>query len=199
MVLLLSGGCRTTATLAPAEHLCAECDPALKDNQAEYEVYSYIINSMLIPELLGTDARGRTVSVIVIGDVTVSPLSVEDLAEEMAQTHHHVDLRTREDFSRKITDTRRVCNQFAVPAGTAEIMPMQKKDQIEMLTAVYARYPGAQGITSFSRVGFNQDKTEALVYVGTTRGFLWGYGGTMLLRKQDGRWRKVQQFVSWIS
>ncbi|MCQ9205709.1 MAG: hypothetical protein NG737_05290 [Omnitrophica bacterium] len=54
----------------------------------------------------------------------------------------------------------------------------------------YRRYQGADGILTFSRVGFNQDRSQALVYVVTQWGDLAGTGFYILLTKQkDNTWK----------
>jgi hypothetical protein len=63
----------------------------------------------------------------------------------------------------------------------------------------YRRYPGSPGITTFSKVGFNAEMTEALVYMGTQLHYLAGTGNLVRLEKQDGVWKVVDQIMLWIS
>lgn len=63
----------------------------------------------------------------------------------------------------------------------------------------YARYPDAPGITSLSRVGFNNTLDQALVYVGTQSNWLVGAGYFLLLTKVNGVWAIDQQVMTWIS
>ena len=63
----------------------------------------------------------------------------------------------------------------------------------------YERYPGAPGITTLSRVGFNTALDQALVYVGTMSHWLAGAGYFVLLNKVDGSWLVDQQVMTWIS
>jgi len=63
----------------------------------------------------------------------------------------------------------------------------------------YANYPGAQGITWLSRVGFNRARDQALVYPANRRHTLMGFGEFLLLGYENSVWR-LQGFVqSWIS
>jgi hypothetical protein len=55
-------------------------------------------------------------------------------------------------------------------------------------------YPGADAIWSFSRVGFNDARTEALVQAGTGSDH-WLEGETMLLRKTPSAWRVVRRHL----
>jgi len=63
----------------------------------------------------------------------------------------------------------------------------------------YTRYPDSPGLTTISRVGFNEDFTQALVYVGTMSYWLAGSGYYVLLEKSLGAWRVDQQVMAWIS
>jgi len=52
----------------------------------------------------------------------------------------------------------------------------------------YKKYPGSDGITKLSAVGFNAKKTIAIVYLGNQCGGLCGGGVYHVLRKNDGKW-----------
>lgn len=45
----------------------------------------------------------------------------------------------------------------------------------------YKKYPGAQGILSFSQVGFDRQKNQALAYFGNQSNYLGGAGCRVLL------------------
>ena len=55
----------------------------------------------------------------------------------------------------------------------------------------YAKYPGSGGAISMSAVGFNADKTIAIVYMGHSCGGLCGGGRYHVLRKTDGKWSEI--------
>ena len=57
--------------------------------------------------------------------------------------------------------------------------------------AFYKRYPDAGGYFVFSAVGFNKDKTLAVVYSGSICGSECGQWSLHLLKKLDGTWRVV--------
>ena len=52
----------------------------------------------------------------------------------------------------------------------------------------YKRYPNSSGWIQLSAVGFNADKTVAVVYMGQHCGGLCGGGGFHVLQKKDGKW-----------
>jgi hypothetical protein len=61
------------------------------------------------------------------------------------------------------------------------------------------KYPGSEGYTIFSRVGFNQSLDQAVLYVGDVGGPLMGAGFYYLLEKQNGEWGIKEQIMVWIS
>ena len=52
----------------------------------------------------------------------------------------------------------------------------------------YQRYPDSGGWMELSAVGFNVNKTVAVVYMGHHCGPLCGGGGFQVLEKKDGKW-----------
>ena len=58
-------------------------------------------------------------------------------------------------------------------------------------------YPNSDGYFSFSRIGFNQDNTEALLYAEQRAGWLRGEGRYVLFRKVDGIWRYAAEHGTW--
>ena len=63
----------------------------------------------------------------------------------------------------------------------------------------HAKYPRATSINTLSRVGFNKDRTEALVYWTYSCGGLCGQGQYVLLGKRDGHWKIEKESMTWIS
>ena len=66
----------------------------------------------------------------------------------------------------------------------------------------YKQYPDANGIFTFSRVGFNYTKTQALVYVANQWDHSTGAGVYIFLKKRsDGTWdvgKELRIWNSWI-
>ncbi len=61
------------------------------------------------------------------------------------------------------------------------------------------RYPGAGGRISFSRVGFNEHKKQALVEVGIQADWLMGHGEVILLSLEETGWKVSSELHLWIS
>lgn len=63
----------------------------------------------------------------------------------------------------------------------------------------YERYPGAQGIISLSRVGFNRAKDEALVYVINQADLTGGSAVFYVLAKRRGVWNIEKRVLVFLS
>ena len=66
----------------------------------------------------------------------------------------------------------------------------------------YRKYPDSGGYITMSAVGFNADKTIAIVYMGHSCGGLCGGGTYHFLRKAEGKWSEFQwpgSSCMWVS
>jgi hypothetical protein len=61
------------------------------------------------------------------------------------------------------------------------------------------RYPDTSGLTELSRVGFNWDRTEALVYIYHYCGSICGYIYLVRLEKHGGIWQVKDKWLMGIS
>jgi len=64
---------------------------------------------------------------------------------------------------------------------------------------LYKRYPGALGLYTFSRVGFNRSRDRAVVYLGQRIDDKAGGGYIVLLKKKNGRWNIDKSVCVWVS
>jgi len=60
-------------------------------------------------------------------------------------------------------------------------------------------YPESGGLIELSAVGFNRDKTVAVVYMGHSCGMLCGGGTFHVLEKKDGKWKPLEWKGAWCS
>ena len=64
--------------------------------------------------------------------------------------------------------------------------------------AFYSKYKGAPGLISFSKVGFNKQKDEALVYVARANSEDSGGGHLILLKKKKNTWKVTKEETLWV-
>lgn len=67
------------------------------------------------------------------------------------------------------------------------------------LTSFEQQFHGADGIISFSRVGFDCRLDEAIVSTSFVCGMLCGSGHIYVLKRRRGRWVVVNKWMVWIS
>src|SRR5262245_9928607 len=63
----------------------------------------------------------------------------------------------------------------------------------------YHLYPSSPGILRLSRIGFNSDKSQALIFVAHSCGLLCGEGNYFVMAKKDGEWTIVKELTTWVS
>lgn len=76
-----------------------------------------------------------------------------------------------------------------------DMVPNQKNAPKDFIQT----FPGASGIISLSRVGFDSTLHEAVVSSAFVCGMLCGEGRRHMLRKTRGKWVVVQSSILWIS
>jgi hypothetical protein len=96
------------------------------------------------------------------------------------------------EYSRKVIILSPAEQEFLHHQADA-IGGYDKKD-VSLIGLARDAYPGADAIWSFSRVAFNDARTDALVQAGTGSDH-WLEGETMLLSKTPGGWRVVRRHL----
>jgi hypothetical protein len=144
----------------------------------EYEVYSVAL----------ANQREIDTKLVLVSSVTVS-FGIDDPDIKPAG----VQPRTVEDYRSKNQSTISLGDHFNLPVkhilvDAREIQSLLRKDTGEAWDDFVRRYPGAQSVCQLSRVGFNRNRDQALVFVHRFR----PGGGTaqcVLLGKENGAWR----------
>lgn len=153
-----------------------------------YEVEdAYKIYSLLIP---GEESYGFAKGTLVIQAGTVPNRDVTEscIAPEAVSP-----------FKDAIADYRRVNSERWLLQRRFEIekpYEIVSSDDIGVSSPnywknFYKRYPGSGGFVIMSAVGFNHEKTRAIVYTGSSCGGLCGLWRFHLLEKKDGKWTVI--------
>ena len=160
----------------------------------EYMVYSALIEEQFFEK------------VIVIRDHTLCELFPETNVDETLQAlQEHMPAIQREVLEDFLTK-----NGQEHPLGrffkTNSIIIFISDERIEEIfqgtfywLEFYIRYPLSQGIMGLSRVGFNSEMDQALVYIKNVSGSLSGEGIYILLGKENGVWIIQDKRLVWIS
>ena len=122
------------------------------------------------------------------------------------------DVQPFEDLSPSTFDDYRAQPEGALPRQLALHIPIERITAAEFSALVddyggldgawrrfYELHPGALGSVEFSPVGFNRDRSEALVHIGQQRGPLFGRGRFVRLTRTSSGWQVVDRVGTWIS
>ena len=154
--------------------------PRIYDNPDAYQIYS-----LLLPD---EEAFGFAKGTLIIQEETVSK-SGESCFTAEADAKFHDALQ---DYSRVNRRKWLLQRQFQtdkpyeiVNSATIRVSPPGDWESF------YNRYPESGGFIIMSAVGFNKEKTQAVVYTGTSCGVLCGRWTFHLLEKVEGSWKSV--------
>lgn len=110
------------------------------------------------------------------------------------------------DFILKNTKKYSLENRFS---PSLRIVFISKQERSEIFSATKAfgegwsefskKYPHSKGFIQFSRVGFNTDRDQAIVYCGESTGSLSGAGHIVLLVKEKNKWILTTELRLWIA
>ncbi len=108
------------------------------------------------------------------------------------------DYQSKDENNLKLKDNFSVQNKVLFLSEKEESQ-FFRKVQENGWVKFHKKYPKAKGIISFSRIGFNQEHTQALVSVSFGCGFLCGEGNFILLQKANGKWTIQNKIGLWVS
>lgn len=176
-------------------------DPFVITTETEYAVYRALIEEMYVLDW---------VKLIVIRNETVldsqyyaGAFGVPDELSLSPEILNSIENRNRQPQA--------ISRDNLVLSVACEILDQEAFDQVftrddehpkdiwDNWDRFYEKYPDSQGIMRLSRVGFNTDGSEALVYVGNTQHDLVGAGYYVLLVKKAGTWVVHSKELTWIS
>ena len=104
------------------------------------------------------------------------------------------------DFARQYRNPRLLTQ--TVPIEAAYELVSKQKVLDGGWDMFYKLHPSSGGFFTFSAVGFDSQKTHAIVQMNHRCGLLCGYGKPHFFEKKDGKWREVSVDASvtvWVS
>ena len=154
--------------------------PKTYDTPDAYQIYS-----LLFPD---EEAFGFAKGTLIIQEETVSKDAKSCFTPEAATKFHDAVV----DYVRVNKRRWLLQRQFQIDKPyeivDAATIGVSSTDDWE---SFYERYPESGGFIIMSAVGFNKEKTQAVVYTGTSCGMLCGRWMFHLLEKVDGNWKTV--------
>jgi len=192
MVLLFLSACSLagTETATPKPTLTPTPD-AVQEEERVYKALiesNYPSNFLVIMDKTQTDVLG---------------LASEETYQFVKENLQHLSADTMDDFKIRNVDPSSL--KASMVLGSRYLL-FTEKDKQELFKinqsgwdVFYNRYPDAPGIITLSRVGFNGQMNQALVYLGIQSHWLAGSGNFYLLNKVNGEWVIDEQVMTWIS
>jgi len=200
--------------LAFGAYLCASCQQDLTPSPAsptpvnestatpqpdpdveEYAVYN---------ALLEAEFKGDNINQILIIDHTRAN-KTEILEQELAAFHKHTPLapelvasfkeRNQQPYQLKPILDFGVEYQLLTQEEVDEFRPLDEASGWKLLKE---KYPNSYGFVYLSRVGFNADFSQALVYIESFHYKQPIKGGYYLMIKKEGRW-VIESGLEWIT
>ena len=177
--------------LTIAACMCASCQqnsaalPQIDPDLEEYVVYNALLESKF--------ASDNISQVLFIDHTRVNNqvLLEQDLASFQADTPLERELinsfkeRNQQPYPLEPILDFGVEYQLLTQEEVDELRPLDEASGWKLL---YEKYPNSYGFVYLSRVGFNADFSQALVFMGTFHYERLMEGGYYLMIKQDGRW-----------
>lgn len=180
--------------------------PQATDESEAYAVYSALIREMYI---------GDTVKLLVIYRETSGcvPATNNEKIENIRRGMEEYAIKnlpdlsedTLNDFQAKKKECHNLKEQFDIPVKyvlvtTKDIKPLFHKGAADDgWERFYSRYPKSSGRINFSSIGFNRERTQALVSTARWCGGRCGAGHYVLLVKTDNIWSIRSKVRTWVS
>lgn len=109
---------------------------------------------------------------------------------------------THDAYTRRNKEPHPLADAFGL-AVPVKLIAREELDEIfgspDGWDEFYRRYPGSQGEMTLSRVGFDQDRGQALLYLGNQSHWLAGAGWAILLERSAYGWTVIRWAFLWIS
>lgn len=195
LIILLSGW------IAMSNHASsnAQLDQARVQNRRDEEcsIYQAIIEQMYV--------KGGKRLIVIRDHTAIGEASQVELANELHRIVNKIpglSQETLNDFQLINKQTYTLNITCEVNFEYKVISEAEVKvifEQGEEWEEFYNLYPNSPGILELSRVGFNSETNQALVYIGNQASWKGGAGFYVLLNKENGAWIIKEKYTAWVS
>ena len=172
----------------------------------EYAVYDAVIANMFADNKVTFDFGGEVVvKLLMVVDhtvpypfSTVSSRSDTGVTEDWRANFPGIVRQTVDEYSAKNKQPSMLKRLFHLRVDY--VLVSAEEEAKRRATARYDnQWHAADGRVSLSRVGFDRDHRQALVYMSFYCGALCGHGFFLFLTKTGSEWRVDKKFQVWIS
>jgi len=163
-----------------------------------YAVYATLINQMYV--------KDQVEQIVIKNQTSLDSFNddeLEKIFQYVARKLPTLQPATLSDFQAKNKQPHSLNESFNLRTKTVLI---DKEEENQLLyegngswLVFYERYPKSQGLLTLSRVGFNPEMNQALVYAGNQSGPKTGAGYYVLLTKEGDTWIVKGKYGAWVS
>jgi len=167
----------------------------------DYQIYSTVLtetqtnSKQLI--VFQTSSKGMSIS---------EEIGSDGYAKFLKSEIPDLDLTVFTDYNRINANAVNFDNKFTVNSKTVKLLGQEELNFIFSVPDVnggwekfYTKYPNSNGYTRFSRIGYNTDKTWAVLEIGNFYASLGAGGAIVILKKENTAWKIVKIQPTWIS
>jgi len=159
----------------------------------EYAVYDAVIGDLFAGDKVTPDQAGKvSAKLLLIENHTVKYPSDGSTLNARYYLTASISPETLADYERQNNSPEVLKRSLNISLYYLLINSAESKRSVADL-----RGREVQGTVSVSRVGFNRDRTEALVYRSYICGGLCGYGSVLFLKRADNRWKVETKATLW--
>ena len=169
--------------------------------QSDPEPEEYAVYAVLLKEFMGKETK----QLVIMKHTAVDDISGHDPSQMLGRLSP-LTKETAEDFKVKNARSYELSNKFNLQVEISFLTKDEVKelfgrrdDKRDGWSIFHQKYPTAGAIITLSRVGFSDDRTQALVFVAHGCGWLCGEGNYIVLTKKDGAWKVEKRSMLWIS
>lgn len=162
-----------------------------------YDIYSLVINEKYSSNKIVIEQASKTSIELKYENDFYDYLSknYQDFDTSLVQIHENLN-KNVVNFGEKFhSDTKEIIlissDELSYIFDSQDIDANWKK--------FYNDYVNSDGVIRFSRIAFNEDKTQAIFEIGHSYASLGGEGSIIYLKKKNGTWTIIEVIPTWIS
>jgi len=164
------------------------------ETEEELAVYASLLEGYAAELIVITDKTGL--------DIVSGEEELDETLDYVKQGMPELEQETIDDFKNKNKESYSLKEDMDIGVDYLLISEEEIENIFQSATGwddFYEKYPNSQGTMTLSKVGFNSEKDQALVYVGNQSHWLAGAGYYVLLVKENGDWIVKESIMTWIS
>ena len=181
----------------------------------EYRVYETVIRHRFLSQpghidLKNMDSDGKIDHLLpktsIILDRTFKSLIMESVDPEgiekkLADNLKALSRKPIESWRKNNAENHPISDRFSFQEKVLLLSRKEFNDSFKPnhWNSFYERFPNALGYFVLSRVGLDEKKTVALVYVENQQDGRWGLGSFFFLLKEEGKWKIEAEIRVWVS